>query len=100
MKSHVFIIHAHSDHDVAQRLVAGLEVVLDKQTRAVTDPPTKLGIALRALTRKHGLISLNVHPGNVHFVTPPLVITHQEIDEMIDKFDRAMTELEEQFDIR
>ena len=81
-------------------LVAGLEVVLDKKTRAVTDPPTQLGLTLRALTRKHGLLSLNVHPGNVHFVTPPLIITHQEIDEMVDKFDKALTELEEQFNIR
>jgi len=81
-------------------LVGGLEVVLDKKTRAVTDPPTQLGLALRALTRKHGLIALNVHPGNVMFVTPPLTITHEEIDEMIDKFDRALTDLEEQFDIR
>lgn len=81
-------------------LVAGLEVVLDKTTRAVTDPPSQLGLALRALTRKHGLISLNVHPGNVHFVTPPLVITHQEIDEMVNKFDLALADLEAQFNIR
>lgn len=81
-------------------LVAGLEVVLDKKTRAITDPPTQLGLALRYMTRKHGLIALNVHPGNVMFVTPPLTITHEEIDELVDIFDRSLTDLEGQFDIR
>ena len=30
MKSHVFIIHAHSDHEVARRLVAGLEAAHER----------------------------------------------------------------------
>ena len=80
-------------------LVGGLEVVLNKETRAVTDPPTQLGLTLRALTRKNGLIALNVHPGNVMFFTPPLTISHQEIDEMIDILDKSLTELEEQFSV-
>lgn len=80
-------------------LVGGLEVVLNKETRAVTDPPTQLGLALRALTRKNGLIALNVHPGNVMFFTPPLTISHQEIDEMVDILDKSLTELEAQFSI-
>jgi adenosylmethionine-8-amino-7-oxononanoate aminotransferase len=78
-------------------LVAGLEVVLDKKTRAATPA---LGLALRQLTRKNGLITVHVHPGNVLFVTPPLTLTHAEIDEMIEIFDRSLTELEAQFDIR
>jgi len=81
-------------------LVAGLEIVLDKKTRAVTNPPTQLGLALRAIARRHGLISLNIHPGNVHFFTPPLIIEHGDIDQMIDILDRSLTELEAQFDIR
>ena len=78
-------------------LVGGLEVVLDRRSRAGTP---KLGLALRQITRKNGLIALNVHPGNVMFVTPPLIITRGEIDEMIDIFDRSLTELEDQFGIR
>ena len=81
-------------------LVAGLEIVLDKKTRAVTNPPSQLGLALRAIARSHGLISLNIHPGNVHFFTPPLIIEHQDIDQMIDILDRSLTELETQFNIR
>ena len=78
-------------------LVGGLEVVLDRRSRTGTP---KLGLALRQITRKNGLIALNVHPGNVMFVTPPLTITRGEIDEMIDIFDRSLTELEDQFGIR
>ena len=78
-------------------LVGGLEVVLDKRSRAGTP---KLGLALRQITRQNGLIALNVHPGNVMFVTPPLTISRQEIDEMVEIFDRSLTELEDQFDIR
>jgi len=33
-------------------------------------------------------------------VTPPLTISRQEIDEMVEIFDRSLTELEDQFDIR
>ncbi len=78
-------------------LVGGLEVVRDKTSRAGT---VKLGLGLRQIARRNGLIALNVHPGNVMFVTPPLTITRGEIDEMIDIFDRSLNELEEQFDIR
>lgn len=81
-------------------LVAGLEVVLEKSTRAASDPPAKLGLAMRKLTRKNGLICLNVHPGNVLFVTPPLIINHAEIDEIIDILDRSLAELEQDFSIR
>jgi adenosylmethionine-8-amino-7-oxononanoate aminotransferase len=78
-------------------LVGGLEVVLDKKTRALTPA---LGLALRQITRKNGLITLSVYPGNVMFVTPPLTITREEIKEMIDIFDKSLTEMEEQFGIR
>ena len=71
--------------------------MLDRRSRTGTP---KLGLALRQITRKNGLIALNVHPGNVMFVTPPLTITRGEIDEMIDIFDRSLAELEDQFGIR
>jgi adenosylmethionine-8-amino-7-oxononanoate aminotransferase len=78
-------------------LVGGLEVVLDKRKRTAT---SALGLALRQITRKNGLITVHVYPGNVMFVTPPLTIAHEEIEEMVDVFERSLTELEEQFDIR
>jgi len=78
-------------------LVGGLEVVLDKKKRTAT---SALGLALRQITRENGLITVHVYPGNVMFVTPPLTIARDEIDEMVDVFDKSMTELEEQFDIR
>ncbi len=78
-------------------LVGGLEVVLDKRKRTAT---SALGLALRQITRKNGLITVHVYRGNVMFVTPPLTIAHDEIEEMVDVFDKSLTELEEQFDIR
>ena len=78
-------------------LVAGLEVVLDKKKRTAT---SALGLALRQIARKNGLITVHVYPGNVLFVTPPLTIARNEIEEMVGIFDRSLTELEEQFDIR
>lgn len=78
-------------------LVGGLEVVLDKKKRTAT---SALGLALRQIARKNGLITVHVYPGNVMFVTPPLTIARDEIEEMVDVFDKSLTELEEQFDIR
>ena len=45
---------------------------------------------MRSICRDLGLITLTLHPGNVLFLAPPLTISHDEIDHMLDVLDRAL----------
>ncbi len=40
-----------------------------------------------------GLIAIAIHPGNVLLLAPPLVISEDEIDQLVGMFDRAFTRL-------
>ena len=50
---------------------------------------------MRTICRDLGLITLTLHPGNVLFLAPPLVISHDEIDQMVNIIDRAFSQYEE-----
>jgi len=69
-------------------LVAGVELVKDKTTKAPFDPNQGAGNILTAETNKHGLILRQI--GDTQAFSPPLVITESEIDEMLDRFGKAL----------
>ena len=71
-------------------LLAGVELVSNRRTRALwADVPRAAGLIRRAC-QEEGLITLTLHPGNVLLLAPPLIITHDEIDEMVACIDRAL----------
>jgi adenosylmethionine-8-amino-7-oxononanoate aminotransferase len=53
------------------------------------------GYHMRTICRDLGLITLTLHPGNVLFLAPPLVVSHDEIDQMVGIVDRALSQYEE-----
>jgi adenosylmethionine-8-amino-7-oxononanoate aminotransferase len=55
----------------------------------------KAGYPMRTICRDNGLITLTLHPGNVLFLAPPLIISQDEVDQMVDILDRSFTEYEE-----
>jgi len=71
-------------------LVAGVEVVADKATKAPFD--AKMGVAARVAKQaeRNGLITRAL--GDTLAFSPPLVITEGEIEEMLDCFGRALDE--------
>jgi len=69
-------------------LVAGIELVADKTTKAPFDPGQGAGNTLTAETNKHGLILRQI--GDAQAFAPPLVISEAEIDEMLDRFGKAL----------
>jgi adenosylmethionine-8-amino-7-oxononanoate aminotransferase len=75
-------------------LLTGLELVADRATGRIFSQPAAFGTALRKRCRDRGLLTLILHPGNVLFLAPPLVITRSEIDEMIKIVDEALAEVE------
>ncbi|MCK8786636.1 aspartate aminotransferase family protein [Roseomonas sp. NAR14] len=73
-------------------LIAGVELVEDKAARRNFDPARKLGARLMALGEQNGVI-LRAMPGDSIGFSPPLVITEAEVDEMLDRFGRALDAL-------
>jgi len=69
-------------------LVAGIELVADKATKAPFDPSQGVGNILTAEINKHGLILRQI--GDTQAFAPPLVISEGEIDEMLDRFGKAL----------
>jgi adenosylmethionine-8-amino-7-oxononanoate aminotransferase len=78
-------------------LLCGLEFVHDQATRRLPDDPRLAGYRLRTICRELGLITLTLHPGNVLFLAPPLTISRDELDQMVDIVDRALTIYRERF---
>jgi len=65
-------------------LVCGVEIIAQGD-------PQQARYRLRRLCRDFGLITLTVHPDNVIFFSPPPVITHAEVDQLVSIVDRALT---------
>ena len=68
--------------------VAGLVLVKDKATKAAFDPNLAVGMVCRKHCFGNGLIMRAV--GDRMIIAPPLVMTHAQIDEMIDLIKRCL----------
>ena len=55
------------------------------------DPPGSLGAKLAELCHEEGLIIRAI--GDIIAFCPPLIITSREIDELFDRFGRALKRL-------
>ena len=73
-------------------LIGALEPVSDKKTRRGFDAAKAVGPGLVARAQEQGLILRAI--GDAVAFCPPLIITESEIDEMFDRFARALDETE------
>ena len=71
-------------------LVAAVELVKNKETKEAFDPKSGVGLYLYKRAQAHGLIVRNL-VDSIAF-TPPLIITEDEIDEVLARFGRALDE--------
>ncbi len=69
-------------------LVCALELVKDKKTRERLAPDGKGGSLCKDFCTKNGLIMRAT--GDIMLVSPPLVISREEIDELIEKARRSL----------
>ena len=84
------------DHvgDVRQcGLIAGLELVRDRATKAEYEPAEKIGIHVTTAARRRGLITRPL--GNVLVIMPPLCIREDELDRLLDILFDAIREVTE-----
>ena len=74
-------------------LIGAVELVADKAKREATSiRRQKVGPRLAKLCEKHGVIGRAMTERQLGFC-PPLIITEDEIDEMLDRVGRALDEL-------
>jgi 4-aminobutyrate---pyruvate transaminase len=71
-------------------LLAGVELVKDKATKAPFDLKTGVGPTMAARAQENGLICRALM--DTVALCPPLVITEKEIDEMLRRFGKALDE--------
>ena len=86
-------VRAFADHPLVGEiagigLVAVVELVADKTTGRLFDPVGKVGSYLMGRAEEHGLI-VRALADRAAF-SPPLIITEDEIGEMLARFRRAL----------
>ena len=69
-------------------MIAALEMVADKDTRAPFDPGLKVGAIADRYAREHGLIARFI--GDRIAFSPPLIITETEIDQVMTRLRLAL----------
>ena len=70
-------------------LVAGVELVKDKVTRGKFDAAQQVGPYVVGRAQEHGAM-LRPLPGDTVAFSPPLVISPEEIDLLVERFGRAL----------
>jgi len=73
-------------------LIAAVELVADKPSRVNFDSKLKVGGRLTSLCEENGVIGRAVMNDSLCF-SPPLVISKQEIDEMLGRVEKSLDEL-------
>jgi L-2,4-diaminobutyrate transaminase len=71
-------------------LIAGIELVADRGSRAPFDATLKVGQRVAARCLEDGLIVRALPVGHVVALSPPLCITRAEVDRVVDGLDRAI----------
>jgi adenosylmethionine-8-amino-7-oxononanoate aminotransferase len=85
-----FLPLPHVGHLGGLGLMLGLEIVVDKKTKAALDPEETLNI-IQDRAFKEGLY-LRVMSNRICF-SPPLIITKEELDNAIDRLYSIVSEL-------
>lgn len=70
-------------------LIAAVELVRDKETRENFDPALGIGAYLAARAQEHGVL-LRPLGGDAVAFSPPLIITGEEIDQLVERFSKAL----------
>jgi 4-aminobutyrate---pyruvate transaminase len=86
-----FTGHAYVGEARGIGLIGALELVADKKSKAAFEKPGAAGARLAELCQEEGLIIRAI--GDIIAFCPPLVINSAEVDEMFDRFARALARL-------
>jgi putrescine aminotransferase len=82
--------HVHLGPVRGRGLLVGIEIMKDAKAGVDFANRPAAGTQFRLALRDAGLIGICVHPGNVLLLAPPLIISHSEIDQMVDMIDEGL----------
>jgi 4-aminobutyrate--pyruvate transaminase len=71
-------------------LIAGIELVADKNTRRAFASPGKVGAQAVAAAQENGLIARAI--GDVVALCPPLIITEDQVHALVDRLSKSIDE--------
>jgi 4-aminobutyrate--pyruvate transaminase len=78
-------------------LIGAIELVADKQTHQNFDPALKIGPRFVKLVESHGVIGRAL-PSDALAFSPPLIITRDEVDQVLDRVEAALAEFTTQLE--
>jgi 4-aminobutyrate--pyruvate transaminase len=73
-------------------MVGAVELVADREARRNFDAKDKVGLRLASLCETHGVITRSL-PNDTLAFSPPIIITQEEVAELLDRVERALDEL-------
>ncbi|CAM5775432.1 putative aminotransferase y4uB [Labrys miyagiensis] len=73
-------------------LMLGIEIVADKRTKTPFDPSLQVGMQFDRLAYNNGLVARCM--GDVLGFSPPLIVNEADVDEIADRVDRSLKQLE------
>lgn len=76
-------------------LLAALEFVVDKKKKQRFDPANKVGARISAACLENGLIARAMPHGDILGFAPPLIITREQVDDVIDRTHHAVNAVTE-----
>ena len=71
-------------------LIAGIELVADRASRRPFDPAVKVAQQVAARCLEDGLIVRALPVGHVIALSPPLCITRDKVDRVVEGLDRGI----------
>lgn len=74
-------------------LLTGLELMRDKRMRTPFDPTQRIGAVVTECAKRHGLLVRVI--GDRIALSPPLIITEAEIDELSSRLGRTLDEVQD-----
>ena len=88
-------LRTHADHPLVGEvrglgLIAGIELIADKEERRSFDPKLKVGLHTQHRCREHGVLVRAI--GDTLAVCPPLIIGEQDLNTITDAIGKALDE--------
>ncbi len=90
---HALADHPHVGEVRGEGLLAAVEFVEDRETRAFFEPSRKVGPQVAAALLSRGVIGRAMPQGDILGFAPPFCLTRAEADEVAEKTAAAVTEI-------
>ncbi len=95
--SEVFLESPHVGEVRGKGLIAGIQLMADAEKKIFFDPKKKIPMRIQKAAYKNGLICRNLPSVTSIALSPPLIVTRADIDEIVgrlkDSFDEVMAAL-------